>query len=39
VSDPFDELYETGILEELPPETERAATRAMPAAPFALRGA
>jgi 5-methylthioadenosine/S-adenosylhomocysteine deaminase len=38
VSDPFDELYDTGILEELPPETERAATRAMPAEPFALRG-
>ncbi|HEX7256149.1 MAG TPA: amidohydrolase family protein [Gaiellaceae bacterium] len=38
MSDPFDELYETGILEELPPETERAATRAMPAAPFALKG-
>jgi 5-methylthioadenosine/S-adenosylhomocysteine deaminase len=38
VSDPFDELYETGVLEELPPETERAATRAMPAEPFALKG-
>jgi cytosine/adenosine deaminase-related metal-dependent hydrolase len=38
VSDPFDELYDTGILEELPPETERAAARAMPAEPFALRG-
>lgn len=38
VSDPFDELYQTGVLEELPPETERAAARAMPAEPFALRG-
>jgi 5-methylthioadenosine/S-adenosylhomocysteine deaminase len=38
VSDPFDELYETGVLEELPPETERAPTRAPPAEPFALRG-
>jgi 5-methylthioadenosine/S-adenosylhomocysteine deaminase len=38
VSDPFDELYETGILDELPPETERVAARAMPAEPFALRG-
>ncbi|HEX2292724.1 MAG TPA: amidohydrolase family protein [Gaiellaceae bacterium] len=38
MSDPFDELYETGILEELPPETERAATRAQPAEPFALKG-
>ena len=38
MSDPFDELYETGILEELPPETERPAARAMPAAPFALKG-
>jgi 5-methylthioadenosine/S-adenosylhomocysteine deaminase len=38
VSDPFDELYETGILEELPPETERSAARAMPGEPFALRG-
>jgi 5-methylthioadenosine/S-adenosylhomocysteine deaminase len=38
VSDPFDELYETGIVEELPAETERAATRAMPSEPFALRG-
>jgi 5-methylthioadenosine/S-adenosylhomocysteine deaminase len=38
LSDPFDELYETGVLEELPPETERAATRAMPAEPFALKG-
>jgi cytosine/adenosine deaminase-related metal-dependent hydrolase len=38
VSDPFDELYETGIMEELPAETERVATRAMPPEPFALRG-
>jgi 5-methylthioadenosine/S-adenosylhomocysteine deaminase len=38
VSDPFDELYETGVLEELPPETERAPARAMPAEPFALKG-
>ena len=38
VSDPFDELYETGVLEELPPETERDAARAPPAEPFALRG-
>ena len=38
MSDPFDELYETGVPEELPPETERAPTRAPPAEPFALRG-
>src|SRR5215203_878565 len=38
LSDPFDELYETGVLEELPPETERAPARAMPAEPFALKG-
>lgn len=38
MSDPFDERYDAGILEELPPEAERAATRAMPAEPLALRG-
>jgi 5-methylthioadenosine/S-adenosylhomocysteine deaminase len=38
MSDLFDELYDTGVLEELPPETERAAARAMPAEPFALQG-
>ena len=38
MSDPFDELYETGVPEELPPDTERAPTRAPPAEPFALRG-
>jgi hypothetical protein len=38
VSDPFDELYDTGVLEELPEQTERAAARALPAEPFALRG-
>jgi hypothetical protein len=38
MSDLFDELCDTGVLEELPPETERAAARAMPAEPFALQG-
>jgi cytosine/adenosine deaminase-related metal-dependent hydrolase len=38
VSDAFDELYDTGVLEELPEETERAAARALPSEPFALRG-
>jgi 5-methylthioadenosine/S-adenosylhomocysteine deaminase len=38
VSDVFDELYESGILEELPQPPERPATRAMPPEPFALRG-
>jgi 5-methylthioadenosine/S-adenosylhomocysteine deaminase len=38
MSDPFDERYDMGVLAELPEETERAAARAMPAEPFALRG-